>query len=182
MNVDQSVRILEQALQQLHNANKKAEDDSTESRHVKQISHSKGRRTSDSPPPITELSFLWTEQCYVCKQRWHEGVYVRITKIPSGKIIVRVRESCGVLRSCLKWGVQIFIPHLLFPLLFIIVFGLFLYFIFGLISEEHASEDKAVAPVAKERVLKFSLVTFAEKENFSLVTLPWKKGSIKENE
>lgn len=75
-------------------------------------------------------------------------------------------------KSILDWIRDVTKPHMIFTLVFIIIFAVFLRDVFNLIAEAHASENKTVAPVAKERVLKFSLVTFAEKENFSLVTLP----------
>lgn len=64
------------------------------------------------------------------------------------------------------------------PLVFVSIFAIFLILLLCFMGCESESETSIV----EKRVLKVSLATFAEEKNFSLVTLPWKKGSVKENE
>ena len=64
------------------------------------------------------------------------------------------------------------------PLVFVSIFALFLVLLLCFMGCESKSESS----IGEKRALKVSLATFVEEKNFSLVTLPWKKGSVKENE
>lgn len=154
MDTNQAFNALEQSLKLLGEENKSwtwALDETKVS-----------AETSNPQRPSRKLQFVYTKG--PLRKDTQEKILIEIWQNRDRQIYIQVCEYERKGHSIKKWFYEIFRPNMIFTLALIIIFAVFLWNLFDLISTSYASESKPDTYIEAQQVKNNSLITIA-KEN-----------------